>query len=83
MRRVYIQIIDPINGTYISARHEYLNAHMQVVESTLRQYGIRSSDCTLKTVSNIGKEVPGMPKYSLYQGLVNDTSKLVNITVVG
>lgn len=56
---------------------------MQVVESTLRQYGIRSSDCTLKTVSNIGKEVPGMPKYSLYQGLVNDTSKLVNITVVG
>ena len=74
MKRVYIQIIDPINGT--------CDEYNQAVEATLRYYNL-SADEDYEAMGETGHEIPGMPNYLLVHGLERGTSKLVNITVVG
>lgn len=44
MKRVYIQIIDPINGTCINACHEYPGEYNQAVEATLRYYNLSADE---------------------------------------
>lgn len=83
MKRVYIQIIDPINGTCLNACHEYPDEYNQAVEATLRQYGLPNESRHFEAMSGTGTELPGMPEYLLSHGLVDGTSKLVNITVIG
>lgn len=82
MKKVYIQIIDPINGTTLSASHEYPSEYNQAVEATLRYYNL-SAEEDYEAMSGTGHELPGMPEYLLIHGLEKGTSKLVNITVVG
>lgn len=77
MKRVYIQIIDPINGTCVNACHP--DEYNQAVEATLRYYNLSADEAMGET----GHEIPGMPNYLLVHGLERGTSKLVNITVVG
>lgn len=81
MKKVYIQIIDPIHGTCVNACHEYPDEYNQAVEATLRQYNLPNESRHFEAMS--GTELPGMPEYLLSHGLVDGTSKLVNITVVG
>ena len=38
MKRVYIQIIDPLNGTCVNACHEYPSEYHQAMDEVLRQY---------------------------------------------
>jgi hypothetical protein len=82
MKRVYIQIIDPINSTCVNACHEYPDEYNQAVEATLRYYNL-SADEDYEAMGETGHEIPGMPNYLLVHGLERGTSKLVNITVVG
>ena len=44
MKRVYIQIIDPINGTCVNACHEYPDEYNQAVEATLRYYNLSADE---------------------------------------
>lgn len=82
MKKVYIQIIDPINGTTLSASHEYPNECNTAVERTLRQYSL-TADENYEAMSGTGEELPGMPSYLLLHGIERGTSKIVNITVIG
>lgn len=81
MKKVYIQIIDPINGTTLNASHEYSDEYNNIVERTLRQYGLTRNE-SYEATSSIGKELPGMPDYLLIHGIERGTSKIVNITVI-
>lgn len=81
MKKVYIQIIDPLNGTCVNACHEYPSEYNQAVEATLRYYNL-SAEEDYEATSGTGHELPGMPEYLLIHGLEKGTSKLVNITVV-
>lgn len=83
MKKVYIQIIDPLNGTCVNACHEYPSEYNQAVEATLRQYNLPNEGKHFEAMSGTGEELPGMPEYLLSHGLVSGTSKLVSITVVG
>lgn len=47
MKRVYIQIIDPINGTCVNACHEYPDEYNQAVEATLRYYNLSADEVQL------------------------------------
>lgn len=82
MKKVYIQIIDPINGTCLNACHEYPNEYNQAIEATLRQYGLPNKNEHFEIINSTGAELPGMPEYLLAHGLVDGTSKLVNITII-
>ena len=82
MKKVYVQIIDPINGTTLSASHEYPDEYNNIVERTLRQYDL-TGDENYEAMSGTGEELPGMPDYLLLHGIERGTSKIVNITVVG
>lgn len=82
MKKVYIQIIDPINGTTLNASHEYPSEYNQAVEATLRIYGL-CADENYEAMSGTGEELPGMPNYLLLHGVERGTSKIVNITVIG
>lgn len=79
MKKVYIQIIDPLNGTCVNACHEYPSEYNQAVEATLRYYNL-SAEEDYEAMSGTGHE---LPEYLLIHGLEKGTSKLVNITVVG
>lgn len=81
MKKVYIQIIDPLNGTCVNACHEYPSEYNQAIEATIRHYGI-SMEGDYISKDECGEELPGMPEYLLIHGLEKGTSKLVNITVV-
>lgn len=83
MKKVYIQIIDPMNGTCVNACHEYPKEYNQVVETTLKLYGLPSESKHFEAMSKEDNELPGMPEYLLSHGLIDNTSKLVNITVIG
>lgn len=83
MKKVYIQIIDPINGTCINAYHEYPSEYNQAVEATLRQYNLPEVDGDTVALCNGKDGLPGMPNYLLLHYLVEGTSKLVHITVIG
>lgn len=84
MKKVYIQIIDPLNGTCMNACHEYPSEYNQAVKATLKQYGIYDdSEYTFEGMTNTESDLPGMPKYAMCCGKVEGTSKLVSITVVG
>lgn len=83
MKKVYIQIIDPLNGTCVNAYHEYPNEYNHAMEATLRQYNLPNTWKHSETTGDNGSELPGMPSYLLSHGLVDGTSKLVNITVIG
>lgn len=62
MKRVYIQIIDPINGTCVNACHP--DEYNQAVEATLRYYNLSADEAMGET----GHEIPGMPNYLLVHG---------------
>lgn len=83
MKKVYIQIVDPLNGTCISACHEYPDEHNQAVEYTLLNYGIQLHRCDLESITDEDCAIPKMPKYLLTHGTVDGTSKLISIIVVG
>lgn len=71
MKRVYIQIIDPINGTCVNACHEYPDEYNRAVEATLRYYNL-SADEDYEAMGETGHEIPGMPNYLLVHGLERD-----------
>ena len=50
MKRVYIQIIDPLNGTCVNACHEYPSEYHQAMDEVLRQYVGINVGYTLKGV---------------------------------
>ena len=50
MKRVYIQIIDPLNGTCVNACHEYPSEYHQAMDEVLRQYVGINVGYTLKRV---------------------------------
>ena len=82
MQKVYIQIVDPIHGTNINACHEYPDEYNQSIEATLKQYGLPIDGKNFGCISDSESDLPGMPNYYMSQGLVEGTSKLVNIIVV-
>lgn len=82
MKRVYIQIIDPLNGTCMNACHEYPSEYHQAMDEVLRQYVGINVGYTLKRV-DVETTFPGMPHHSRYCGAVSGTSKLINITIIG
>lgn len=82
MKKVYIQIIDPINGTTLNASHEYPSEYSQAAETTLRIYGLHADE-NYEAMSGTGEELPNMPNYLLLHGVERGTSKIVNITVIG
>lgn len=77
MKRVYIQIIDPLNGTCVPP-----SEYHQAMDEVLRQYVGINVGYTLKRV-DVETTFPGMPHHSRYCGAVSGTSKLINITIIG
>nr|UVX91091.1 MAG: hypothetical protein [Bacteriophage sp.]DAW05452.1 MAG TPA: hypothetical protein [Caudoviricetes sp.] len=82
MKRVYIQIIDPINGTCVNACHEYPDGYTQAIDATLRQYDVYDTGYRVKVVDEEEK-FPIMPEYMRLYGTVSGTSKLINMTIIG
>lgn len=82
MKKVYIQIIDPIHGTCVNAYHEYSGGYNQVITTVLRQYGVSEVEHRIEVVDN-DDLLPGMPEYMRMYAVVSGTSKLLNITIVG
>lgn len=82
MKKVYIQIIDPIKGTTLSACHEYPSEYNQAVEAVLRIYDLHIDENYTK-MSSTEEELPGMPDYLLIHGVESGTSKIVSLIIVG
>jgi len=82
MKKVYLQIIDPINKTSISSCDEYPDEYMQGPETSLKKFGIDYKRITGSSIEQPADILPMMPEYILFQGVVEGTSKLVTIVTI-
>lgn len=79
MKKVYIQIVDPVHNTYQSACIQEPVEPSQVINNACRHFGFDLSEVKLITSAVVNSSFPGMPTCVCMSGLVEGTSKLVTI----
>lgn len=79
MKKVYIQIVDPVHNTYQSACIQEPVEPSQAVNNACRHFGFDLLEVKLATSAVVNSSFPGMPTCVYMSGLVEGTSKLVTI----
>lgn len=82
MKKVYYQLVDPINRTSSMGDRLYAD-NCNEIEAILRELHINSDDyiqCASCTRPN--NTVPNMPDYYIVQGYIDGTSKLFTAIVI-
>lgn len=79
MKRVYIQVIDPVHDTYQSACIQEPVEPAQAINNACRHFGFNRAEVTWSSGFRSEEGFPGMPKHVCMVGSINGTSKLVTI----
>lgn len=77
MKKVYIQIVDPVHDTYQSACIQ--EPVGQAINNACHYFGFDVNDVTWSTPFTSEEQFPKMPAHVCKTGSVKETSKLVTI----
>lgn len=82
MKKVYYQLVDPINRTSSTGDRLYTDGCNEI-EAILRELHINSDDYIQRTsCTKPNSTVPNMPEYYMTQGYIDGTSKLFTAIVI-
>lgn len=84
MKKVYYQVVDPVNKTSITGDKEYnSNSNEIVLETLLRELHLNKDDyAEYVPVTKPYDAVPNMPDYYMSHGYIDGTSKLITIIII-
>lgn len=79
MKRVYIQIVDPVHNTYQSACIQEPVEPSQAINNACRHFGFDKAEVDWSVPFASKESFPKMPTHLCMNGSVKGTSKLVTI----
>lgn len=79
MKKVYIQVVDPVHNTYQNACIQDPVDSKEAINHACRHFGFDVAEVDWSQPYSKGEEYPKMPSHMCMVGSVNQTSKLVTI----
>lgn len=82
MKRVYIQVIDPVNNTHHSACIQDPVEPKEAINHACRHFGFDMAEIEWSAPYKKSEDYPKMPPHMCMTGSVKQTSKLVTIVEI-